>query len=927
MTTGPAPPSQEIASEEMATAYDPSQVEQRVYAAWEQAGAFRPQGGARPFTVIMPPPNLTGELHLGHALTVAVEDALIRWHRMLGDDTLWLPGVDHAAIAVNALVERELAAEGVSRHDIGREAFLERVWEFVGRSRARIAEQHRRLGASADWEREAFTMDEARQRAVRQTFKDLYDDGLIYRGERIINWCVDCGTALSDLEVEHADEPGAFWHFRYPVLDEHDQPTDEYIVIATTRPETIPADTAVAVHPEDERYRHLLGRNVLVPTSDRPVPLIGDDAVDPKAGSGALKVTPGHDPVDFEIGQRHDLPLINIMGADGRLTAEAGRYAGIDRFEARDRIVADLDGAGLLDHIEERAHAIGHCQRSGTIVEPIVSEQWFVQAEPLARPAIEAVRDGRITFVPKRFERTYFHWMENIRDWTISRQIWWGHRIPVWYCDACPETVVAVEDPTACPSCGGPLRQDEDTLDTWFSSALWPHSTLGWPDPDAEDLRRFYPTQVMETGYDIVFFWVARMVMLSLYNMRGFEPAVGPSTDAAAAAIPFETVYLHGLVRAQDGRKMSKTIGNVVDPLGLIDAYGTDALRYALISGTSPGNDQRITDDRLEAGRNFANKLWNASRLVRALIEDAGLRGDALALPPAGDPRLLREDRWVLSRLARTVEVVDELLRKFELAEALRHSRDFFWDELADWYLELAKVRVRAGDHTPLPVMLHALDTVLRLLHPFMPFVSEELWQRLAALRPDPHGPAAAAASHDSPAQLILARYPEADPARHDAAAERELAAVQDFVRGIRNVRSEKRVDAGRWVEAYVVAADALDAARDAAGAIEQLARARPLHIVATPDEAPSDGVVTAVLPVGRVVLPMAGLFDLDAERARLAKQIGEAQDEVQRIERKLANEQFRSRAPTEVVAKEEERLATAGARLRGLEDSLAEIS
>ena len=929
MTTDPAPTSEETASEEMATAYDPAQVEQRVYAAWEAAGAFQPQGGERPFTVIMPPPNLTGELHLGHALTVAVEDALIRWHRMLGDDTLWLPGVDHAAIAVNALVERQLAAEGVSRHDIGREAFLERVWEFVGQSRARIAEQHRRLGASADWEREAFTMDEARQRAVRQTFKSLYEDGLIYRGERIINWCVDCGTALSDLEVEHADEPGAFWHVRYPVLDERDEPTGEHIVIATTRPETIPADTAVAVHPGDERYRHLLGRNVRVPTSDRPVPLIADEAVDPTAGSGALKVTPGHDPVDFEIGQRHELPLINIMGADGRLTAEAGRYAGIERFEARDRIVADLDAAGLLDHIEEHVHAIGHCQRSGTIVEPIASEQWFVRAEPLAGPAIEAVRDGRITFVPKRFERTYFHWMENIRDWTISRQIWWGHRIPVWYCDACPETVVAVDDATACTSCGGPLRQDEDTLDTWFSSGLWPHSTLGWPDPDAADLRRFYPTQVMETGYDIIFFWVARMVMLSLYNMRDFEAgagqdaaaAAGPPTNAAAAAVPFETVYLHGLVRAPDGRKMSKTLGNVVDPLGLIDSYGTDALRYALISGTSPGNDQRITDDRLEAGRNFANKLWNASRLVLSLIEEAGLRGDALALPPAGDPRLLREDRWVLSRLERTVATVDELLRKFELAEALRHSRDFFWDELADWYLEFAKVRVRAGDQTPLPVMLHALDTVLRLLHPFMPFVSEELWQRLAALRRN-DGPDA-----DPAAQLIVARYPEADPGRHDDAAERELAAVQDFVRGIRNVRSEKRVDAGRWVEAHVVAADALDAARDAAEAIELLARARPLHIVAGPHEAPSDGVVTAVLPVGRVVLPMAGLFDLDAERARLAKQIGEAQGEVERIERKLANEQFRSRAPAEVVAKEEERLATAGSRLRGLEESLTEIA
>ena len=898
------------AAQPMAAAYDPAQAEQRIYAAWEAAGAFRPQGGGPPFTVIMPPPNLTGELHIGHALTVAVEDALVRWRRMLGHDTLWLPGVDHAAIAVNALVERELAAEGVSRRDIGREAFLERVWAFVRRSRSRIAEQHRRLGASADWEREAFTMDEARQRAVRETFVRLYEDGLIYRGERIINWCVDCGTALSDLEVEHDEEQGAFWRFRYPVLGDDGEPTGEHLTIATTRPETIPADTAVAVHPGDERYRHLLGRNVLVPIAGRPAPVIADAAVDPEAGSGALKVTPGHDPVDFDIGQRHGLPVLNVMGPDGRLTAEAGPYAGVERFEARERIVAELDAAGLLEGAEEHAHAIGHCQRSGTIVEPIVSEQWFVRAEPLARPAIEAVRDGRIAFVPKRFERTYFHWMEHIRDWTISRQIWWGHRIPVWYCDAagCGETAVAaVEDPDACPACGGPLRQDEDTLDTWFSSALWPHSTLGWPDREAEDLRRFYPTQVMETGYDIIFFWVARMIMLSLYNMRGFE----------GGEIPFETVYLHGLVRAPDGRKMSKTLGNVVDPLDLIGRYGTDALRYALISGTSPGNDQRITDDRLEAGRNFANKLWNAGRLALTLIEAAEPDAGALALPPPGDPRLRREDRWVLSRLERTVRLADGLLRRYELAEALRQTRDFFRDEFADWYLEMAKVRVRAGDEAPLPVMLHVLDRVLRLLHPFMPFVTEELWQRLAALRPEAAGAA----------WLIAARYPEADDARLDGEAERELAALRDFVRAIRNVRSERRVDAGRWVEAWIVGGEAAAAARDAAGALGQLARARPLHVVDGASEAPSDGVVTSVLPVGRVVLPMAGLFDLDAERGRLAKQIEEARGEVAQLERKLANEQFRARAPAAVVARDEERLAGAGSRLRGLEQSLAEIS
>ena len=898
---------------EMSSAYDPREVEQRVYRGWEEAGYFKPQGGGPPFTIIMPPPNLTGELHMGHGLTTAVEDALIRWHRMLGDDTLWVPGVDHAAIAVNAVVERQLGEEGLSRHEIGREAFLERVWEFVNASRARIAEQHRRLGASADWEREAFTLDEARQRSVRQTFVDLYQEGLIFRGERMINWDPVGQTALSDLEVEYRDVESSFWYVRYPALDAEGNATDEHITIATTRPETIPADTAVAVHPADERWQHLIGRTVVVPTSDRAVPVIADEAIEMEAGSGALKVTPGHDPVDFEIGERHGLEIINILAPDGTLNEHAGQYEGIDRFEARDRVVADLEARGLIEKIEPYSHAVGHSQRSGAVVEPIVSEQWWLNVAPLAGPAIAAVREGRIAFVPKRFERTYLHWMENIRDWCISRQIWWGHRIPVWYCDGCGETVVAVEDPDACPECRGALRQDEDTLDTWFSSGLWPHSTLGWPDEEAEDLRRFYPTQVMETGYDIIFFWVARMIMLSLYNMRDFE----------GGDIPFETVYLHGLVRARDGRKMSKSFGNVVDPLDVIEQYGTDALRYALISGTSPGNDQRITDDRLEAGRNFANKLWNAARLVQSLVGP----DDDLELLPADDSRLLREDRWVLSRLERTVQLVDELLRSYQLAEALRQTRDFFWDEFADWYLELAKVRVRgassgtrgdlAGDGVPLGVMVHVLDRVLRLLHPFMPFVTEEIWQRLIELRPD---------AADAP-QLIVARYPEAETGRHDEVAERELAAVQDFVRAIRNVRAEKRVEAGHWVEAHVVGDEATVAARDLAPAIEQLARARPLHVVASAAEAPSEGVVTAVLPVGRVVLPMAGLFDLEAERGRLTKQIEEAQGEVRRLEGKLGNEQFRAKAPAEVVAKEEARLATAGSRLRGLEESLAEIS
>ena len=883
---------------EMATAYDPSQVEQRIYRWWEQQGLFRPSGEGEPFTIIMPPPNLTGELHVGSALFVALEDILIRWRRMLGHDTLWQPGVDHAAIAVNAVVERELAEHGLSRHDIGREQFLERVWEFVNRSREYISQQFRRLGASADWEREVFTMDPGPQRAVRATFQRLYDDGLIYRGERIINWCPDCGTALSDLEVEHRDEPGSWWFVRYPVLDNAGRPTDEYLVIATTRPETIPADTAVAVNPQDERYRHLLGRRVLVPTSDRPVPVIADEAVDMESGSGALKITPGHDPVDFEVGQRHDLPLINIIAPDGTLNEQAGRYAGIERFEARDRIVADLDARGLIERVDPYAHAIGHCERSGTIVEPLVSEQWFVRIEPLAGPAMEAVRDGRIRFVPQRFERDYMHWLENIRDWCISRQIWWGHRIPAWYCDDCDEVTVAVEDPSRCAGCGGAsLRQDEDTLDTWFSSGLWPHSALGWPE-QAEALRRYYPTQVMETGYDIIFFWVARMIMLSLYNMDG--------------QVPFDTVYLHGLVRAPDGSKMSKSLGNVVDPNEAIETYGADALRFALVSGTSPGNDQRITDQRMEAGRNFANKLWNASRFVLSSVDP----GDDLA-PPEPPADMPLEDRWILSRTERLIATTEELMNRFELGEAVRQVRDFFWDEFADWYIELAKVRLRDGDRTPVPVLVHVLDRALRLLHPFMPFVTEEIWQRLGALRTD----------RDHGGALIVAEFPLPGAGRTDEQAERALAAVQDFVRAIRNIRAEKQVDAGRWVEAHIAGAAATEAARALSPAIEMLARARPLHIVETPEDTPSEDVITSVLPVGRVVLPMAGMFDLEAERTRLRRQIEQAQEEVQRLEQKLANEQFRTRAPAEIVQQEQERLATGRRRLEGLEHSLSEIS
>jgi valyl-tRNA synthetase len=887
----------------MSAAYDPGAVERRVYELWERSGAFRPnRPGAQPFTIIQPPPNLTGELHTGHAVTTGVEDALIRWHRMLGDDTLWLPGVDHAAIAVNAIIERQLRAEGLSRHDVGREAFLERVWEFVNASRSRIAEQHRRLGASADWDREAFTMDEQREHAVRLTFKRLYDDGLIYRAERIINWDPVSQTAVSDIEVEYEDVESAFWHVRYPVLDDDGKPTSHYVVIATTRPETIPADTAVAVHPDDERFRELVGRQVLVPTVDRPVTVIADEAVDPEGGSGALKVTPGHDPVDFEIGERHGLPIINILNLDGTLNEQAGKYAGMDRDEARGRIVADLEAAGLIEKIEPYTHAVGHSERSGAVIEPLVSEQWWVKIQPLAEPAIEAVKDGRIKFVPERFERTYLHWMENIRDWCISRQIWWGHRIPVWYCDDCGHLTVSVTDAVRCDACeGSNIRQDEDTLDTWFSSGLWPHSTLGWPDLDSADLKRFYPTQVMETGYDIIFFWVARMIMLSLYNMNG--------------VVPFEHVYLHGLVRAADGSKMSKSKGTAVDPLEAIDQYGSDALRFALLSGTSPGNDQRLSDDRMEAGRNFANKLWNVSRFVLGMVQE----GDTARLDGVNPAALPYADQWILTRSNRLIRRGGELLQRFELAEALRQGRDFVWDEFADWYIEIAKIRIREGDRSPIPVLLDVLDDTLRFLHPFMPFVTEEIWGRLSKVRPDSEG---------AP-QLIVARFPEATELRDLGHAEGLVGEVLDTIRAIRNIRAEKRVDAGRWIEAYVSTdnqphiPDVLDEMRSA---VEQLARVRPLSIVTSVDDAPTDQVVRAVLNRGQVVIPMAGLFDLDAERERLGKQVEEVERELRSLEGKLANEQFTSRAPADVVQRERDRLETARARLEGLRQSIGEL-
>ena len=910
--------------EQLTGAYDASVVEDPIYAFWEDQGWFRPtdpslspfqgempqaegvpQDDAEPFTVIMPPPNVTGVLHLGHAVTLTIEDALIRWHRMLGEPTLWLPGLDHAGIATQSVVEQQLAREGMTRHDLGREAFEERVWDWVGVTRPRITAQARRMGASCDWERTAFTLDPTPRAAVRKTFVDLFKDGKIYRGARIINWDPQMLTALSDVEVEYEEEEGKLWHVRYPFVDERGNDLDDGVVIATTRPETIPADVAIAVHPDSERWQPHLGRRVRLPLRgfNRLIPLVADSAVDLEFGTGALKITPGHDQLDFEIGERHGLEPIRVVDWDGTMTAEAGLYAGMDRDEARTLVAQHLEEDGYLVETETHVHNVGHSQRSGVVVEPLVSNQWFVDTDDLAAEAARVVREGEVQIVPERSTSVYLQWMDNIRPWCISRQLWWGHRIPAWYCRCCDgdqiitgddgqitidegaRPIVEMTDPTECPWCDdADLVQDPDVLDTWFSSGLWTHSTLGWPET-TDDLSRFYPSSVMETGYDILFFWVARMIMMGCYNMG--EP-------------PFHTVYLHGLVRDAQGRKMSKSLDNVIDPLEKADQYGMDALRFTLATGSTPGNDMRLTDERLEGSRNFANKLWNGAKFVLGEIANAevssppAVRGE---MPKAegGSPL---EDRWILSRLQAVTDSVDELLRQYQLGEAGRQIQDFLWDEFFDWYVEASKVRLRNGDASPLPVLTEVLDGGLRLLHPWMPFVTEAIWQQLR-----PHlGEAAGSTA------LIGARYPQTGDRPRDPEAEASFGAVQEIVTAVRQVRADYRVQAGQWAEAYVLPQDDVAQAVSASAPIvEVLSRARPLTIVSKRGEAPTEQIASAVLPAAEVILPLGGLVDLEQERARLSKDLEGIVKRLRGAEAKLANEGFRAKAPPDVVKQAEE--------------------
>ena len=904
-------------SSKIPSAYNPADVERRVYDEWLANGYFAPtlDSDREPFVVIMPPPNVTGELHLGHALEKAIEDALVRWRRMLGIPTLWLPGTDHAGIATQWAVEQQLAAQGQNRHELGREKFVELVWEHVGKYGGVIQEQSRRLGISADWDRHRFTLDEGPSRAVRTTFVNLYKKGLIYRHERIINWCPRCATALSDLEVEYQDLQGGLYHVRYPLTPTAGRGED-YITVATTRPETMLGDTGVAVHPSDDRYRELVGRRILLPIMDRSIPVVGDEAINPEFGTGALKVTPGHDPTDFEIGQRHGLPIETVIGLDGNMTQAAGKYAGKERFQTRREVVAELESLGLLDHVEEYSHSVGHCQRCSSVVEPLVSLQWFVnlgshdQPGTIAGRAHAAVSQGEITVVPERFTRVYLNWLENIRDWCISRQLWWGHRIPVWYCDACSHQTVSVVDVTACESCGATdLHQDPDVLDTWFSSGLWPHSTLGWPpslgSPDeSKDFKYFYPTSVLETGYDILFFWVARMIMMGLEN---------------TGQVPFRTVFLHGLVRDATGAKMSKTRGNTLDPLELIDRYGTDALRFSLTTGTAPGNDLRFTEARVEAARNFVNKVWNAARFV---LTGLGDDKDSPALAGWFDlsgPRH-REDKWIVSRMDRMISEVNQLMERFELGEAQQKLYDFIWSDFCDWYIEMAKIRMRQGDDpSPLPTLAHVLERTLRTLHPFLPFVTEEIWQRLQDRLPDEGG---------LPEFIMISPYPQADGSRFDPEAEDQISLVMQAIRAVRNARAQLRIPANQHLEALMETNGFQSTLEEESQVIRSLSRVDPLRIVPGGSAAADQRRgVTLVVNLLVVHLPLEGVVDLSEESQRLQNELNDCLKNLERVEKLVSNPDFKAKARPEVVQKEQDRLDELQDRRQRLEEIISQLA
>ncbi|WP_067926549.1 valine--tRNA ligase [Alicyclobacillus shizuokensis] len=882
----------ETTHEPLSKVYNPADVELNMYRFWEGHGYFQPVGDVSrsAFSIVMPPPNVTGQLHLGHAWDLTLQDVIVRFRRMQGYDTVWVPGTDHAGIATQARVEKALQEEeGVSRHDLGRDPFVQRVWAWKEQYGNRITNQVRRLGASCDWSRERFTMDEGLSTAVREVFVRLYERGLIYRGQRIINWCPRCATALSDIEVEHTDVPGHLYYVRYPLVD-----GDGGVTIATTRPETMFADVAVAVHPDDDRYAAMVGKRLALPLVGREIPVLADAYVDPEYGTGCLKITPAHDPNDFEVGQRHGLDVLQCIGADGRLTELAGPYQGLDREEARRRVVEELRQQGYLVRVEEITHAVGHCSRCDTVVEPLLSMQWFVRMQPLAAPVLAAVADGRLQFVPERFAKVFVHWLENVRDWCISRQLWWGHRIPAWYCDGCGQISVARETVQACPHCGSQqVHQDEDVLDTWFSSALWPFSTLGWP-ADTEDLRRYYPNSVLVTGYDILFFWVARMAFM------GVE---------FTGEVPFHKVVLHGLIRDAQGRKMSKSLGNGVDPLEVIDQYGADALRFTLTTGSSPGNDQRFYDERVQGSRNFINKVWNAARFVY------------LNLPPAEgmpewDPASLTiADRWILTRLAEVVTEVTDHLERYDLGEAGRILYDFTWDEFCDWYIEFTKLSLYGQDEAAKAqtraVLVTVLDTLLRLLHPFIPFVTERIWETLPV----------------SGEALIRAPWPDATAFVRDEEAVRQIRVVMEAIRAVRNIRADLNVSPGKSVAMSIRCQDAGTEAlfQSVEPYLVRFGNLNRVEIgvgIELPGQA-----MTAVVNGAEIALPLADLVDLAIERERMQRERERLLAEVQRVERKLANAQFVAKAPPHVVEAERAKGAEYRAKLAAVEERLRRLA
>ena len=871
-------------AKELDKQYSPQNVEDRTYKFWCDHKYFHAEVNPdkKPYTIVIPPPNITGQLHMGHALDETLQDILIRWRRMEGYETLWLPGTDHASIATEAKIVEAMRKEGITKEEIGREKFLERAWEWKAQYGGRIVEQLKKLGSSCDWDRERFTLDEGCSKAVREVFCKLYDKGLIYRGERIINWCPHCLTSISDAEVEYEDQAGHFWHLRYPFKD-----GSGYLELATTRPETLLGDTAVAVNPNDERYKDMVGKTLILPIVHREIPVIADDYVDIEFGTGVVKITPAHDPNDFEVGLRHNLEVINVLTPDAKIVDDYPKYAGMDRYEARKAIVEDLEAEGALVEIEDYSHNVGTCYRCGTTVEPRVSKQWFVKMEPLAKPAVEVVRNGEVKFVPERFDKTYFHWMENIKDWCISRQLWWGHRIPAYYCDDCGEVMVSAQEVHTCSKCGGNhVHQDPDTLDTWFSSALWPFSTLGYPD-DTKELEYFYPTDTLVTGYDIIFFWVARMIFSGVEHM---------------GQVPFHTVLIHGLVRDAQGRKMSKSLGNGIDPLLVIDQYGADALRFTLATGNAPGNDMRFSDEKVKASRNFANKLWNAARFVLMYL------GNDYNYP--GLPKdLAIEDKWILSKVNTLAKEVTDNLERFELGIAVAKLYDFIWDVFCDWYIEIAKIRLQSGEgaDTAKAVLVYVLTDILKLLHPFMPFITEEIYQAIP---------------HDTES-IMISKWPEYDPTLSFADEEAQMEKIMDAIRAIRNRRAEMNIPPSKKSKVYVETAFS-DVFAVGSEFIKRLAYASDVEIA----DAFGDlgNTVTIVTNDAKIYIPLGDLVDFEAEAKRLQKELAAAEDKLAFINKKLDNPGFVNKAPEKVVQQNRDEAAKLTEKIANLRSSLENL-